>query len=425
MTYQNRPIPIVPSMACGFPSLMTMCVVLGWMLANSCCAEPPTPAATPPVGAPADVRPAADDRLALDAFRPQSMLRVPASRRTHAKFPVVDVHTHFSVRLQDLPAQLDETVAMLDRHHVVVAVSLDGTLGDRFEQHKTDLWTKYRHRFVIFANIDWRGTGGESDPSTWDCHRDDFAHRTAKQLEIAKQAGASGLKVFKQLGLTYRNPDGTLVQLDDARWDPIWQACGTLGLPVLIHAADPEAFFRPVDAQNERWEELKRHPDWSFHGGDFPSHGALLEAFLRIVARHPKTTFIGAHMANNPEDLGKLAEWLDRYPNLNVEIASRISELGRQPYTARKFLIQYADRVMFGTDGPWPSERLSLYWRFLETYDEYFPYSERPFPPQGFWNIYGLGLPDAVLRKIYHENAARIIPGVAERIRAQETADEP
>ena len=142
----------------------------------------------------------------------------------------------------------------------------------------------------------------------------------------------------------------------------------------------------------------------------------MLAARNRVIARHPGTIFIGAHMANSPEDLATVAQWLDRYPNLYVEPASRIGELGRQPYTARKFCIKYADRILFGTDGPWPEKRLTYYWRFLETLDEYFPYSEKPFPPQGFWRIYGIGLPDAVLRKIYHENAIRLIPGLKQRV---------
>jgi predicted TIM-barrel fold metal-dependent hydrolase len=161
---------------------------------------------------------------------------------------------------------------------------------------------------------------------------------------------------------------------------------------------------------------LARHPDWSFYGDQFPSREELLAARNRVIARHPQTIFIGAHVANNPEDLAEVSRWLRQYPNLYVEIASRIAELGRQPYTARRFLIDHADRVMFGTDGPWPEMRIKLYWRFLETYDEYFPYSEKEFPPQGMWNIDGVGLPDDVLRKIYFENAARIVPGVAERM---------
>jgi predicted TIM-barrel fold metal-dependent hydrolase len=191
-------------------------------------------------------------------------------------------------------------------------------------------------------------------------------------------------------------------------------------LPVLIHVADPAAFFLPIDETNERWEELHRHPEWSFYGPQFPRREKLLADFLRVVERHPRTVFIGAHLASNSEDLATLGQWLDRYPNLVVEIASRIAELGRQPFTARRFLIQYQDRLLFGTDGPWPEERLRLYWRFLETEDEYFPYSERPFPPQGFWNIYGVNLPDEVLRKIYYENALRVLPGAREKLETQQ-----
>ena len=179
-----------------------------------------------------------------------------------------------------------------------------------------------------------------------------------------------------------------------------------------MHVADPVAFFQPIDANNERWEELSRHPDWSFHGDQFPSRDELLAARNRVISRHPKTTFIGAHFANNSEDLATVAKWLDQYPNLVVEFASRINELGRQPYTARKFFIKYQDRILFGTDGPWPELRLSYYWRFLETYDEYFPYSEKSPQPQGMWRIYGIGLPDDVLKKVYRENAMRIVPGL-------------
>ncbi|MCA9100404.1 MAG: amidohydrolase family protein [Pirellulales bacterium] len=354
--------------------------------------------------------------LALDSFRPQPVLKVDEHLLTRAKFPVVDVHTHPLRRLHGSQAALDDFVRMMDANNIAVAVSLDGGMGESFDEHRQFIWEKYRDRFVIYLNVDWRGGGDEDEPATWDCNRPDFVGRVVRQLEAAKQAGASGLKFFKSFGLVYRNADGSLIRIDDPRWDPIWEACGRLGLVVIMHTADPSAFFQPIDETNERWEELHRHPDWSFYGDDFPSRAELHEARNRVVQRHPNTTFIAAHMGNDAEDLGQTAEWLDRYPNLYVEFASRISELGRQPYTARRFLVTYADRVMFGTDGPWPAERLQSYWRFLETYDEYFDYSEKDFPPQGFWNIYGVGLPDDVLRKIYFANAARLIPGVAERL---------
>jgi len=350
--------------------------------------------------------------LLLSRFRPKSNLKVASTLLTRAKLPVVDVHTHFRHRLKHSPEQLDAFVELMDRNQIAVCVSLDGQLGDRFDEHADFLWTKYPDRFVIFANVDWVGGGKRDDPSTWDCQREDFAHRTAIALTAAKQKGASGLKLFKQFGLGYRNPDGSLIEIDDPRWDPIWRKCGELGLPIIIHTADPVAFFHSIDETNERWEELHRHPEWSFPADTFPSRQSLLEARNRVIARHPKTIFIGAHMANNAEDLATVAGWLDAYPNLFVEFASRIGELGRQPYTARRFMLEYSDRVLFGTDGPWPETRVRLYWRFLETFDEYFPYSEKEFPPQGLWNIYGLGLPENVLARVYHGNAVRIIPGL-------------
>jgi len=356
-------------------------------------------------------------------YNPISKLKVKSTRLTHAKFPVVDAHTHLFYRLRHNREALDDFVAMMDRNRVAVCVSLDGKLGNQLEEHLDHLWENYRDRFVVYTNIDWRGDGASDDPSTWACHRNGFAERTTEQLRLAVERGVSGLKVFKQLGLGYRNPDGSLIEIDDPRWNPIWQACGTLGIPVIIHTADPAAFFDPIDASNERWEELSRHPDWSFHGDEFPSREALLDARNRVIARHRNTQFIGAHIANNSEDLATVAAWLDEHPNLWIEPASRISELGRQPFTARDFLIKYADRVLFGTDGPWPEKRLNLYWRFLETSDESFPYSEKSPPPQGLWQIHGIDLPDEVLRKIYHENAARLIPGVAERLEKYRAAN--
>ncbi len=382
--------------------------------------EPPEPSSATKAEEKKPVLDGEDGRdLLLRNFRPRPMLKVDQHLLTRAKLPVVDVHTHFRYRLRHNDRALDDFVKLMDRNNIKVCVSLDGRLGDEFVEHRKYLWTKYRDRFVIYANIDWQGGGKREEPATWDCHRPDFGRRMAIALKEAKQLGTSGLKVFKQFGLGYKNPDGSLIKIDDPRWDPIWRACGELGLPVIIHTADPAAFFLPNNNRNERWEELYRHPDWSFYGDQFPSREALLNARNRVIARHPKTTFIGAHVANNAEDLKAVSKWLDKYPNLVVEFASRIGELGRQPYTARRFLMKYADRVLFGTDGPWPETRVHLYWRFLETFDENFPYSEKDPPPQGLWNIYGVGLPDGVLKKIYHENAARIIPGVARRLKVQ------
>jgi predicted TIM-barrel fold metal-dependent hydrolase len=317
--------------------------------------------------------------------------------------------------LQHSPEQLDDYVRLMDEQNIALSISLDGHLGESFDEHAKYL-SKHAGRFLIFANLDFRGEGRPDEPATWDCQRPDFARRMAAELEQAKQKGACGLKFFKQFGLEYRNADGTLIRIDDERWDPIWEACGALGLVVIMHTADPAAFFQPIDATNERWEELHRHPEWSFYGPQWPSKAELLAARNRVIGRHRQTTFICAHMANDGEDLAEVGRWLDEYPNMMVELAARIAELGRQPYTARAFFLKYSDRILFGTDGPRVRERLLPHWRFLETNDEYFPYAENPFPPQGFWNIYGLGLPDDVLRKVYHENAARVVPGVREKL---------
>ncbi|MFN3193694.1 MAG: amidohydrolase family protein [Aureliella sp.] len=362
--------------------------------------------------------PVADAALPLAKFFPVPQLRGKQTLLKRAKFPVVDAHSHFFIRLRHDPAQLEGFVELMDRNNIAVSVSIDGRLGDRLEEHIDYLWSKHKKRFVIYANVNWIGQGRRDQPETWDCHRPNFVRNTCEQLRAAAAKGISGVKVFKMFGLMYRNPDGSLIEIDDPRFDPIWETCGQLGLPVIMHTADPSAFFEPISPANERYEELSRHPDWHFPSSDFPSRKHLHAARNRLFSRHRNTQFIAAHLGNDGEDLEETAQFLQDNPNVVVEIASRISELGRQPYSARDFLIRFQDRVLFGTDGPWPEKRYHLYWRFLETKDEYFPYSEKPFPPQGFWRIYGVFLPDTVLRKIYSGNASRIIPGVAERLEA-------
>jgi predicted TIM-barrel fold metal-dependent hydrolase len=370
-----------------------------------------------------DQKPLADPQLPLSDFFPVPQARLATSDLTQAKFPVVDAHTHFWVRLRHDPQQLRAFVELMDRNNIAMCVSLDGQLGQgplpgRLQEQIDYLWTDYKDRFLIFANINWRGSGSAEQPATWDCHQPDFARRTVMALEAAHAQGISGVKVFKSFGLHNRNPDGSLIEIDDPRFDPIWEACGRLGLPVIMHTADPSAFFEPITPANERYEELSRHPDWHYPPDQFPRRAALHAARNRLWARHRDTTFIGAHLGNDGEDLVETARLLEEHPNVVLEFASRISELGRQPYSARDFLIKYQDRLMFGTDGPWPELRYQRYWRFLETRDEFFPYSEKAFPPQGFWQIYGVYLPDDVLRKIYQENAARFIPGVQQRLEA-------
>ncbi len=332
-------------------------------------------------------------------------------RKPHAAFPVIDIHTHFGFRLKGDGEALQKFVEVMDRNHIAICNSLDAKLGSESE-HLAFL-APCRDRFTVFAHIDFQGDGGD-DPGTWACNQPGFVRTTCELLEQARSNGIVGVKFFKQFGLGYRDAHGRLLKIDDPRWDPIWQTCGRLKLPVLIHTADPAAFFQPITPRNERFEELYRHPEWSFYGQDFPTREALLEARNRVIARHPQTIFIGAHVANNPEDLATVQTWLDQYPNLYIEIASRIAELGRQPYSARDFVMKNQDRILFGTDGPWPEQRLEYYWRFLETRDQYFPYSEKSPPPQGLWRIYGIDLPDEVLQKIYFKNALRLVPAAAE-----------
>lgn len=347
--------------------------------------------------------------LPLSEFRPLTKIRTRNRTPPHAKFPVIDVHTHFRVRTRQSAEMLRDYVAVMDRQNIACCVSLDGEMGDAIAEHRQHLEPEHAKRFMVFANLDFRGKGDAKAPATWDCNRDDFAHRSVEALRDAKSRGARGLKFFKAFGLEYKNADGSFIRIDDGRFDPIWDVCGELGLAVIMHTADPSAFFDPIDETNERYEELSRRPDWSFYGGKFPTRESLHAARNRVIERHPKTQFLAAHLGNDGEDLEQVGEWLAQYPNLHVEIASRISELGRQPYSARAFFLKHTDRILFGTDGPWPEQRLSSYWRFLETYDEYFAYSEKPFPPQGMWQIYGIGLPDEVLRKVYHENAMRLL----------------
>jgi predicted TIM-barrel fold metal-dependent hydrolase/lysophospholipase L1-like esterase len=354
-------------------------------------------------------------RLYLDEFRPKSQLRAPQHKLTRARFPCVNVHFH----PEKLSAsELAEHVQVMDDANIAVSVSLDGRVGTKFSEHLATLTGRHPDRFIAFVRMDYVGSGNLDDPKTWDVHKPGFGARMADHLSEAVRQGACGLKLLKSLGLTLRNLEGKIIPPDDPRFDPIWERAGELKIPVIWHCADPRAFFEPVDERNERWEELNRHPDWRFHGGDFPKFEDLVAARMRVVARHPNTTFILAHFADLPDDLKTLGDYLDKCPNAYVEFAGRIAELGRQPNTAREFFLKYQDRILFGTDGVPPKTELIPHFEMLETQDEFFPYEDDPFPPQGFWNIYGLDLPDDVLKQVYYENASRIIPGVKKALDA-------
>jgi len=359
--------------------------------------------------------------LALEDFEPKSMLVVPEHPTPRAKYPVIDVHTHVSFifpkrRAAGSPemakalAAVDAITGWMDTLNIRTMISLTGGFGDVLKHNVKDLQERHKGRFFNCV-----------EPAYDRIREPNFPQWQADEISRGKQAGAVGVKVLKTLGLYLREngKTGPLVKVDDPRFDPMWDAAGQLNLPVFIHTSDPDAFFTPIDRFNERWEELGHHPDWSFYGKDYPSKAELLAARNRVFARHPKTTFVGLHVANHSENLDEVSTWLDDLPNLHVETAARLGELGRQPRRARAFFEKYQDRIMFGTDAA-PSEAgtpqqdlkpamYQIYFRWLETLDEYFDYAPSIRPPQGRWRIYGIGLPDAILKKVYHDNAARLL----------------
>jgi predicted TIM-barrel fold metal-dependent hydrolase len=357
-----------------------------------------------------DGDPGADLRLA--DFRPRSSLRVPAHLVDRPRFPVVDAHNHLGSPFGgDWSSRSpSELIDVLDEAGVATLVDLDGGQGDALSA-EVARWRTPDDRVVVFAGLDYASWA--TDPA--------FGETESQRLRDSAARGARGLKVWKLLGLRATDPTGRLVAVDDVRLDPLWATAAELDLPVIIHIADPVAFFEPLDATNERWEELRENPDWHFwptrptdRAGDpdapgFPPFDELLAAFGRLVARHPRTTFVGAHVGCASEDLGLVGRLLDANPNLSVDIAARIGELGRQPYTTRAFMVRYADRILFGVDLAPDPAIYRLHYRFLETVDESFDYGVEPVPSQGRWQIHGLGLPDDVLRKVYAENAARVL----------------
>lgn len=334
------------------------------------------------------------DLRVLD-WEPKSQLVVGETEIIKPKFPVIDIHNH----LRDLD-QLEHYLQQMDEAGVWKTVSLDGrSANDFYKEHIEAARKVSEERLLVFFSPDFSNI---DDP--------DFGEREAEKLEEAVRLGARGMKIFKSLGLSIRDESGELVPVDDPRIDQIWEKCGELGIPVLIHVSDPKAFFEPLDKYNERHHDLMNHPDWSFYGDEFPEKEEILRQRNNVFAKHKNTTFIATHMANLPENLGKVSMWLETYPNMYVDINARISELGRQPYTAREFMIKHQDRVLFGTDTRPNAEAYRMHYRFLETDDEYFD----PAPshdPMGRWMIYGLHLPDEVLEKIYNKNALKILNG--------------
>jgi predicted TIM-barrel fold metal-dependent hydrolase len=348
--------------------------------------------------------------IALPDYRPRTALRVPTHEVLRPRFPVIDAHNHLGTDFGgDWSARsATELLATLDEAGVEALVDLDGGSGDALSR-EVDRWqARAPERLIVFAGLGYDSWA--DDP--------DFGETEARRLRDSADRGARGLKVWKLLGLRARDPSGRLVAVDDERLDPLWSTAAELGLPVIIHIADPIAFFEPLDGANERYEELTENPDWHFWPTrppgrpdmpGFPPFDELLTGFDRLAGRHPRTTFVGAHVGCAAEDLGLVSRMLDAHPNLSVDIAARLGELGRQPYTARAFFLRHAGRILFGIDVAADPAVYRLHYRFLETWDESFDYGTDEVPGQGRWQIHGLGLPDDVLRAVYRDNARRVL----------------
>lgn len=330
--------------------------------------------------------------LSFEDYNPESTLVVPENQVIRAKFPFIDIHGHqYRMPEQDLAP----VIAAMDTLNMGIMVNLSGRSGEELIKSVQNIKDHYPNRFVVFANIDFEGVGTEN-----------WTEKAVLQFEEDVKNGARGLKIYKSLGMRYKDSDGKRLAIDDIRLDPIWAKCGELGVPVLIHAADPKSFWDDFDGDNERWLELKTHPRRKRSSSDPASWEQIISEQHHMFKKHPKTVFINAHMGWYANNLGKLSELMEEMPNMNVEIGAIIAELGRQPKFANKFFEKYQDRILFGKDS-WKPEEFPTYFRVLETADEYFPYHKKY---HAFWAMYGLDLSDEVLKKVYYKNALRIVP---------------
>ena len=329
-------------------------------------------------------------------YKPESTLVVPQHPVPRAKYPVIDIHSHQPAPIGE--AEFDRIVQSMDPLNLQLLVNVSGVSGARLEQALQALRaSKHRNRMVQFTNVNFQGVG----PG--------WAAKAVAQLEADAKAGALGIgEINKGFGLNARKADGSRLTLDDPDLDPVWQAAARLNLPVLIHTADPQEFFEPIDFTNERWLELALFPDRRFPSPQYPSFATLMGERDRLFKRNPKTTFIAAHMGWHANDLARLGKIFDEMPNVYGEVGAVLYDLGRQPRFAHDFFVKYQDRILFGKDSYQPDE-FPYYWRTFETADEYFDYY-RDY--HAFWKLYGLALPDAVLRKLYYQNALKLVPGL-------------
>jgi len=334
------------------------------------------------------------EKMDFETYNPTSTLVVPEHKLNRAKFPFIDVHNHqFGMPTMNLKTLTDE----MDKMNMAVMVNLSGQSGNSIIQSAKNIRENQPKRFIVFANVNFNGVGEK-----------DWGEKAAHQLEEDVKNGANGLKIYKSLGLSAKDINGKFIPIDDPRLDPVWDKAGELKIPVLIHTADPKPFWDPMDNKNERWLELATHPGRKRSDTDPAPWEQLIEEQHRMFKKHPNTTFINAHFGWYANDLAKLGKLMDEIPNMNVEFGAIIAELGRQPRAAKKFFEKYQDRILFGKDS-WVPEEYTTYFRVLETEDEYFPYHKKY---HAFWAMYGMGLPDSILKKIYYKNALRIIPNI-------------
>lgn len=357
-------------------------------------------------------------RLALADYRPRVAARIPEREVARACVPAIDAHNHLGRWLAPegnwVPADLvgrpplrewtvpdvGALLATLDACNVQAVVNVDGRWDDELEANLDRYDRAHPGRFFTFCQLDWREARSG----------DDFADRLVASLQRSAAAGARGLKVWKTLGLGFEDARGRLLLPDDARIAPVWEAAGALGLPVLIHTADPVAFFEPADARNERLEELGLHPDWAFSDPRFPRFERLVDALEAVVATHPGTTFIGAHVGCHAEDLAWVGRMLDDHANFHIDVSARMPELGRQPRAAARLIARHPDRVLFGVDEfPPPASAYRRWFRFLETDHEHFAYSDDDPPRSGRWRVSALALPEDQLRRVYRDNALALL----------------
>jgi predicted TIM-barrel fold metal-dependent hydrolase len=328
-------------------------------------------------------------------YRPRSTVVAQAHLVPKAKFPVVDVHTHGTSNAAGFAQRIPE----MDALNLRVLVDLSGGSDPNVIKQKVDAInaSPYKDRFRVFANVTWDGAGGPG-----------WKEKALADLRQSVNNGAIGLKVFKELGLRNRKADGSRLAVDDPDLDPVWDLAGELNVPVIIHTAEPQEFFSPVDHHNERWLELNIFPSRQSPPSAYPSFEQLMKERDHMFSKHPKTRFIGAHFNWYGNDLQRAARQLDTQPNVYLEVAAVLYEFGRQPYAAAQFFTKYQDRVMFGKD-TYETSEYPYYWRVFETHDEYFDYY-RGY--HAFWKLYGMGLPDAVLKKLYYQNALKVEPGL-------------